>query len=125
MCRSCTGFSPHSLAIVVLSLLLGALSRPANAADKVRIGGVPFYSSALTYVARDLGLWKESGLEVEILDFAGGPLVNEALIADGIDFGMGVGAGPAIALASPAASVVVIAGEAYSATSTPPANLMV
>jgi ABC-type nitrate/sulfonate/bicarbonate transport system substrate-binding protein len=125
MCRSGTGNSHHSVAIIVLSLLFGALSSPASAADKVRIGGVPFYSSALTYVARDVGFWKDSGLEVEIVDFAGGPLVNEALIGGGIDFGMGVGAGPAIALASRGASIVVIAGEAYSDTSAPPDHLMV
>jgi ABC-type nitrate/sulfonate/bicarbonate transport system substrate-binding protein len=120
----CKGSSRYSTAIVVLSLFFGALSSSASAA-KVRIGGVPFYSSALTYVARDLGFWKESGLEVEIVDFAGGPLVNEALIGGGIDLGMGVGAGPAIALASRGASVAVIAGEAYSDTSAPPDHLMV
>src|SRR5262249_22553651 len=125
MRRSSNGYSRHYGAIAVLSLLFGALSGPAIAADKVLIGGGPFYSSALTYVARDLGFWKEAGLDVEIVDFAGGPLVNEALIGGGIDVGMGVGAGPAIALASRGANVAVIAGEAYSDTSAPPDHLMV
>jgi ABC-type nitrate/sulfonate/bicarbonate transport system substrate-binding protein len=111
---------------VSLATCLGVLSHPAGAVDKVRIGGVPFYSSALVYVAQDKGFWKQSGLDIEIIDFAGGPLVNEALMGGGIDLGMGVGAGPAVALASRGAGVVIIAGEAYAGEiSAPPDRLMV
>jgi len=116
----------YSVAIMFLSLLFNTLSNPANAAEKVRIGGVPFYSSALVYVAQELGYWKDSGLDVEIIDFAGGPLVNEALMGGGVDFGMGVGAGPAVALASRGAGVVIVAGEAYAGdAAAPPDQLMV
>ena len=121
--KLCRGYS---LAIMSVSLLVCALSNPANAADKIRIGGVPFYSSALVYVAQELGYWKDSGLDVEIINFVGGPLVNEALMGGGVDFGMGVGAGPAVALASRGAGVTIVAGEAYAGeASAPPDRLMV
>jgi ABC-type nitrate/sulfonate/bicarbonate transport system substrate-binding protein len=104
----------------------GVLPNAAQATDKVRIGGVPFYSSALVFVAEDMGFWKESGIDVEVLRFDGGPLVNEALMGGGVDFGMGVGAGPAVALASRGAGVVVVGGEAYAGEpSAPPDRLMV
>jgi NitT/TauT family transport system substrate-binding protein len=116
-----------SIAAVLFAIFLGPMSaQRADAADTVRIGGVPFYSSALAYVAQDLGLWKESGLDVQIVDFAGGPLVNEALMGGGIDIGMGVGAGPAVALASRGGRIVVVAGEAYAGdSSAPPDRLIV
>ncbi len=114
------------LAAAALALALGALSSAAHAADKVRIGAVPFYSSALVFVAQEMGFWQKSGLDVEILNFNGGPLVNEALMGGGIDMGMGVGAGPAVALASRGAGVVIVAGEAYDGdAAAPPDRLMV
>lgn len=109
----------------VAAIFAGIVSYPAAAAETVRIGGVPFYSSALVYVAQELGYWKASSLDVQIVDFAGGPQVNEALLGGAIDFGMGVGAGPAIALASRNANIVVVAGEAYADTSAPPDQLVV
>jgi NitT/TauT family transport system substrate-binding protein len=113
-------------AAVVLALALSGLWGTANAADKVRIGGLPFYSSALVFVAQEKGFWKDSGVDVEILNFRGGPLVNEALMGGGIDMGMGVGAGPAVALSSRGAGVVVVAGEAYDGDeAAPPDRLMV
>ena len=116
----------NSIAIMFLSLIVNALSNPANAAEKVRIGGLPFYSSALVFVAEEKGFWKESGLDVEILNFLGGPLVNEALMGGGIDIGMGVGAGPAVALASRGAGIAIVAGEAYDGDeAAPPDRLIV
>ncbi len=109
-----------------VTLLGAASSRRARAAEVVRIGAVPFYSSALVFVAQDLGYWKASGLDVQIVNFEGGPLVNEAMMGGGIDIGMGVGAGPAVALTSRGAGVVVIAQEAYDGdASAPPDRLMI
>jgi NitT/TauT family transport system substrate-binding protein len=123
---SCGASWNYRIATLVVLAALGLTSRSAIAADKVRIGAVPFYSSAMVFVAQELGYWKDSGLEIEILNFAGGPLVNEALMGGGIDIGMGVGAGPAVALASRGANVVIIAGEAYAGDpSAPPDRLMV
>lgn len=114
------------LTAAVIALVCSMFSPSADAADKVRIGAVPFYSSALVFVAQDLGYWQELGLDVEIVNFNGGPLVNEALMGGGVDFGMGVGAGPAVALASRGAGIVVVAGEAYDGdASAPPDRLMV
>jgi NitT/TauT family transport system substrate-binding protein len=116
----------HGIAAVVMALALSGLSGAANAVEKVRIGALPFYSSALVFVAQEKGFWKDSGLDVEIINFRGGPLVNEALMGGGIDIGMGVGAGPAVALASRGAGVVIVAGEAYDGDeAAPPDQLMV
>ena len=123
---SCSASWNYRIATLVVLAALGLVSRSANAADKVRIGAVPFYSGAMVFLAQDLGYWKDSELEIEILNFAGGPLVNEALMGGGIDIGMGVGAGPAVALASRGANVVIVAGEAYAGDPfAPPDRLMV
>jgi NitT/TauT family transport system substrate-binding protein len=126
MRKSCETSWSFRIAAIVLSMAFGSQSYSANAAEKVRIGAVPFYSSALVFVAQDMGFWKDSGLDVEIVNFRGGPLVNEALMGGGIDLGMGVGAGPAVALASRGAGVEIVAGEAYAGDpSAPPDRLMV
>lgn len=95
------------------------------AADKLTIGAPPFYSSLLAFIGDELGYWTQAGLDVELRQFPGGSLVNEALLAGSIDIGMGVGAGPAIALASRGARVLIVAPEAYTDTTSPPELLIV
>jgi NitT/TauT family transport system substrate-binding protein len=113
-------------AVSAFVLVIGVFVAVPARAETVRIGAVPFYSSALVFVAEQLGFWKETGLDVQIVNFNGGPLVNEALMGGGVDIGVGVGAGPAVALASRGAGVVIVAGEAYDGDpSAPPDRLVV
>ncbi len=97
----------------------------AGPARAIKIALPPFYSSALAYIAADQEFWKAEGLEATLLSFAGGPLVNEAVLSGSVDFGMGVGVGPAVALASRNARIVVIASEAYTDGTSPPELLVV
>lgn len=50
-----------------------------------KIGGQPRQTSLYLYYARDLGLFEEAGLDVEIVTVANGPALNEALNAGEID----------------------------------------
>ena len=50
-----------------------------------KIGGQARQTSLYLYYARDLGLFEEAGLDVEIVTLANGPALNEALNAGEID----------------------------------------
>jgi ABC-type nitrate/sulfonate/bicarbonate transport system substrate-binding protein len=76
-------------------------------------------------VASERGFWKEEGLEPTLLSFTSGAQINEALLGGSLDFGMGVGAAPAVILASRNAKVVVVASESYADSATPSHYLMV
>lgn len=97
----------------------------AAAAEKLTVGAPPFYSSMAALIADELGFWKQAGLDVDVRQFPGGAHVNEAILAGSIDIGMGVGAGPAVALASRGARVLVVFPEAYADTTSPPELLVV
>jgi len=66
---------------------LGALATSgAQAADKVRVGLAAVYPPyGVTYVAQELGFYKERNLDVEITQFSSGPVAQEALAAGAID----------------------------------------
>lgn len=53
--------------------------------DLIRIGAMPKAASLYTYVAEELGLFEEAGLKVEIVTFATGAPINEAMAAGRID----------------------------------------
>lgn len=53
------------------------------------------YDSAF-YIAYQKGLFEEKGLDVEIINFADGPAVNEAFLADEVDIVNGIGDQPAV-----------------------------
>jgi NitT/TauT family transport system substrate-binding protein len=119
------GWSRRRVLGAALTTALVALAPQALAADKLRIGAPPFYSSLLAYIADELGYWKQAGLEVDLRQFGGGSLVNEAVLGGSIDLGMGVGTGPAVALAARGARVLIVMPEAYADTTSPPELLVV
>src|SRR5258708_7093072 len=85
-------------ALLAVCSIAGAVGgRAAEPLRSIKIGYSPFYSYGLLTVATDLGLWKEEGLDANLIQFAGGPLVNQALLGGSVDFG-DVGVGPAVAL---------------------------
>jgi NitT/TauT family transport system substrate-binding protein len=58
----------------------------AQAADQVRVGLAAIYPPyGVTYVAQELGFYKENDLDVQITNFASGPVAQEALAAGAID----------------------------------------
>lgn len=96
----------------------------AGPARPVKIAEAPFYSAAGAYIAQQQGFWKDEGLELNLISFAGGAQINEAVLSGSVDFGI-VGTSPAIALASRGAKFVVVAGLAYIDETAPPELLVV
>src|SRR5262249_34589506 len=70
-------------------------STAAAAGDRVRVGkAVPF---AWTFTPIDVGIavgiFAKHGLELEVTGFAGDARLQQGLVSDSIDFGLGSGAG--------------------------------
>jgi NitT/TauT family transport system substrate-binding protein len=117
--------SARTLSIVgLLAIWWIGLASGAEPLRPVKIGYSPFYSYGLLTVASDLNMWKEEGLEANLVRFDGGPLVNQALLGGSVDFG-DVGVGPAVALFGRTDRVIAIVSEAYSDTTAPPELLVV
>jgi len=64
-------------------------SRPETSSIRVTVGGKAFLQYAPLTIAEKLGYFKDSGLDVEILDLPGGAKALEALIAGSADITAG------------------------------------
>lgn len=117
------------LRAVGLSLLLGGLprrrSRGASEALRLRLGFIPVYPMMQFFIARELGWYRELGLELEETRFGSGPPIVQAFAAEQLDLAY-IGIAPAlvaIARGVPAKVVaanvrepnVILAGEAFAA----------
>src|SRR5215813_2742588 len=80
-------FLKASLMAVALGLSLSV----ASAAEKVSVavGGRIFLGYLPLTLDEQLGYYKDEGLEVEIIDFAGGAKAMEALVGGGVDIALG------------------------------------
>ncbi|HYB73234.1 MAG TPA: ABC transporter substrate-binding protein [Candidatus Sulfotelmatobacter sp.] len=98
---------------VALGALLGLLAPAAPAAAqtaKIKMGGSlspPSLDAFTPYAARELGLFKKYGLEVEILEFRGGSTHVKALLSGEVDVAGELGATDTILAASRGAKVRV------------------
>ena len=83
-------------AIGLITLGLAAIE-PAWAQMKVRVGQpqTGTFQFVPLQVATETGIFKRRGIDVEVISFAGGPRVQQALAADSID--VGIGSGPELA----------------------------
>ena len=98
----CTGL------IAGLLLVLGAAASPA--ADMVRVGkaSAGTFAFAPIEIGTVKGIWAKHGLEVESTAFGGDAKLQQAMVADAIDFALGSGPGmgfiskgvPALAVAA-------------------------
>ncbi|HEY2227110.1 MAG TPA: ABC transporter substrate-binding protein [Xanthobacteraceae bacterium] len=94
-----TTASLRFLLLVSLALAAGAASQSAQAqaVTKVRIGKPQ--AATFPFVPVDVGIatgiFKQHGLDVESIDFAGGPKVQQALTANAVD--IAIGSGPEMA----------------------------
>jgi len=98
--------------MVTLVLVAVALSVPAFAADKLRVGkAVP---EAFSFVPPDVGMrngiFKKNNLELELTAFAGDARMQQAAAADSIDILLG--SGPAMAFIAKGAPIKGIAAMA-------------
>ena len=103
--------------LVTASAFALALSHPALAQMKVRVGQpqAGTFQFVPLQVANEAGIFKQHGIEVEIVSFGGGPRVQQALAAESID--IGIGSGPELAFVAkgaPETAVAAIADAPYS-----------
>jgi NitT/TauT family transport system substrate-binding protein len=81
-----------TIAALLLAGMLGGTGA-ATAADKVRVGksvGQPF-AFAPVEIGTAEGTWAKHGLEVETIVFAGDAKLQQGLVANAVDFGLGSG----------------------------------
>src|SRR6202790_2787608 len=103
-------------AALLLAGMIGAASAAA-AADKVRVGksvSQPFAFAPVEIGAAE-GIWAKHNLEVETVIFAGDAKLQQGMVANSVDFGLG--SGPAmgfLAKGVPAKAVGVLANEPLS-----------
>jgi NitT/TauT family transport system substrate-binding protein len=101
--------------LLLAAALLGASA--AVAADKVRVGKSvtqPFAFAPLE-IGIEKGIWARHGLETEVVIFAGDAKLQQGLVANSVDFGLG--SGPAmgfLAKGVPAKAVGALANEPLS-----------
>ena len=105
----------RTIAAVLLAALTGASA--ATAADKVRVGKSVTQPFAFAPVEIGLaeGIWAKHGLEPEVTIFAGDAKLQQGLVANSVDFGLG--SGPAmgfLAKGVPAKAVGALANEPLS-----------
>src|ERR1700722_19968194 len=106
----------RALAALLLAVVVGAASAAA-AADKVRVGksvSQPFAFAPVEIGAAE-GIWAKHDLDVETIIFAGDAKLQQGLVANAVDFGLG--SGPAmgfLAKGVPAKAVAAIANEPLS-----------
>src|SRR5215813_3323680 len=99
--------------LALVAILAVAFASTDAAADRVRVGkAVPF---AWTFTPIDVGIavgiFAKRGLELEVTGFAGDARLQQGLVSDSIDFGLGSGAGMGfLAKGVPAKAVAAMAG---------------
>ncbi|MGZ5804613.1 MAG: ABC transporter substrate-binding protein [Xanthobacteraceae bacterium] len=110
--------SPRSFKIAALVFAAAVLSGgAASAADKVRVGKSVAIAWTFTPmdIGKEVGIWAKHGLDVEISSFGGDAKLQQAMAADGVDFGLGSGPGMGFAVKGvPAKAVAAFAGPPYN-----------
>ena len=111
------GYRQRMIQFIAGLLLTAATASLASAADKVRVGKSvtqPFAFAPIE-IGLEKGIWARHALELEVSIFAGDAKLQQALVANSIDFGLG--SGPAMGFlvkGVPAKAVGVIANEPLS-----------
>jgi NitT/TauT family transport system substrate-binding protein len=73
-------------ALTTVGGLMLANSRPALAADSVKVGVASIYPTySIFFATKELGFYKDANLDVDIQTFRGGPASQEALAAGAVD----------------------------------------
>jgi NitT/TauT family transport system substrate-binding protein len=97
--------------LVAFASALAAVA-PAQAQTKVRIGKPQ--TGTFPFVPVDVGIatgiFKKHGLDVESIDFAGGPRVQQAITANALD--IAIGSGPELAIILKGAPEIAVAAMA-------------
>ncbi len=89
----------------------------AHAADIIRVGkaAATTFAFAPIEIGKEKGIWAKYGLEVESVSFGGDARMQQAMVANSIDFSLGSGPGMGfLARGVPAKAVAAIANEPLS-----------
>jgi NitT/TauT family transport system substrate-binding protein len=103
----------RALILALVPVMAVPLAAAALAADTVRVGkAVPFaWTFTPIDVGIDVGIFAKQGLELQVTSFAGDARLQQGLVSDSIDFGLGSGPGMGfLAKGSPAKAVAAMAG---------------
>ena len=108
----------HLLTRALVLAAAAAFAASAPAADKARIGkarigkAVPFaWTFTPIEVGIEIGIFAKHGLELQVVSFAGDARLQQGLVSDSIDFGLGSGPGMGfLAKGVPAKAVAAMAG---------------
>jgi NitT/TauT family transport system substrate-binding protein len=109
----------RSVFLLAFALALTCAGAQAHAADMLRVGkAVP---EAFSFVPLDVGIkesfFKQNGVDVEEISFAGDAKMQQAMAADGLDIALGSGPAMAfIAKGSPVKAIAAMAGPPLDLT---------
>jgi len=98
--------------VIAGSLLAAMMAFAAAAADKVRVGKSvtqPFAFAPIE-IGLEKGIWAKHGLELEVPIFAGDAKLQQALVSNSVDFGLG--SGPAMGFLAKGVSAKAVAAIA-------------
>jgi NitT/TauT family transport system substrate-binding protein len=79
------GFASNRRRAMGALAMLAALTAPAGAQDKVKVGVFPVSSTLPYFVAVERGFFKEQNIETEMVRLIGGPPNVAAMITNHID----------------------------------------
>jgi NitT/TauT family transport system substrate-binding protein len=104
---------------IVCSLLWGLVlaitaASTASAADLIRVGkaSATTFAFAPIEIGKEKGIWAKHNLEVQSIGFGGDARLQQAMVADSIDFALGSGPGMGfLAKGVPATAVAAMANE--------------
>jgi NitT/TauT family transport system substrate-binding protein len=98
--------------LAALIVTIAATAAPAGAADKLRVG--KSVGTSWTFTPLDVGmhegLFAKYGIEVELANFGGDAKLQQALVSESMD--IGVGSGPSMAFVVKGAPVIAVAAFA-------------
>ena len=79
--------------VMAAAAIAGAAS--ASAADLIRVGkaSATTFAFAPIEIGKEKGIWAKYGLEVESIGFGGDARLQQAMVANSIDFSLGSGPG--------------------------------
>src|SRR2546428_6884600 len=107
------GRDVSALAGLVLAITAASVSA-ATAADSIRVGkaSATTFAFAPLEIGTEKGIWSKHGLAVESIAFGGDARLQQAMVANSIDFSLGSGPGMGfLAKGVPAVTVAALANE--------------
>jgi len=108
----------RAIAILWMTALLSMIAAAgAHAADAIRVGKASSttFAFAPIEIGKEKGIWARYGLEVESIAFGGDAKLQQAMVANSIDFSLGSGPGMGfLAKGVPAKAVAANANEPLS-----------